>query len=242
MAAVHAVIPVIRTHDTGRPCVHTVLKVRQIYLLLCPLVTGNAALETRIFHVIEGIVLHARHDILILHAPHQCGSHLADLICLFAVSLLTPAPARIIRHIDAYSRKKIAAKSPHFFADAVSHLLLQSRVKGSSPCHGNREARSLPVAAYYAPRAVRKQHRRQVVFLQTARRIRRHIIMILFALHRFCKGRQCLCRGGGKINIPTHQPYLLLQRQLVHQFLRFICHGKTIFFGCSHVFAPFDFG
>ena len=124
MTAVNSIVTVVRTHDAGCPRVHTIFEMRQIYFLFCTLVTGNTAFKTRILHIIEGIMLHTGHDVLILNASDQCRAHLSDLISLFPVSLLASSPPRIVRHVNTYTGKKIAAESPDFLTDTVAYSLL----------------------------------------------------------------------------------------------------------------------
>ena len=101
VSAVHAIVAVVGTHDAGRPRVQAVLEMWQVDFLLGTLVAGHAAFEARVFHVVERVMLHAGHDVLVLDATHQGRAHLPDLVRLLAVSLLAASPARVVRHVDA---------------------------------------------------------------------------------------------------------------------------------------------
>ena len=239
MTALYAIVTVVRTHDAGRPRVHAILKVRKINFLLRSLIAGNAALETGVLHIVERVMLHAGHDVLILHASDQRGPHLTYLIGLLAVGLLASSPTGIVGHVDADSCKKISPKRTDLPSDAVSYLLLQGRVKGCSSGHGNREACGLIVSTDNAARPVSKEHGRNVFLLDTTGCIGNHIIVILVVGHIAHHLHQLFLGHLGNVDVSTHQPYLLLKCKLIHNFLSFLCHRKTIFLCCSHVLPPF---
>ena len=241
VSAVHSVISVVRTHDTGSTGVNTVLEMRKIDLLLCTLVAGHTAFETRIFHIIKCVMLYTRHNVLILNAPHQCRAHLTDLVSLFPVCLLASSPTGIIREIDTHASKKISAEGPCLFPDTVSDLLLKFRGKRSPPRHRYRETGCLVISADNAARTVYKQHRGNFRIFKTSGCIWNHIVMILIALH--CLSHLCHCIRSHvlHINISAHQPYFLLQSQLVYDFLCLFCKRKPIFFCRPHFFISFLF-
>ena len=78
VAALDLVIEVIGAHDRSRAGIDAVFEMRQEHLAFRPLIRIDTYFEAGILHLVEGIVLHAGHDIFILYAAHQRRAHPAD--------------------------------------------------------------------------------------------------------------------------------------------------------------------
>ena len=217
VAALYLIVQIVGTHDGSCTGVDTVLEMRQKYLPLCSLVRIYAYLESGIFHLVESKMLHTGHDILILHASYQSGSHLTDGKGFFAVSLLAAAPSRIVGKVDADTGEQVASEGPGLFSDSMTDLFLQLRVKGCTSRHGYRETGRLAKAAYNPPGSITELHGRNHSF-NSSRRIRRNIIMTVItakAVQHFLKLIQ--------INVGSHQIHFFFQGQTIHDLFRFLC-------------------
>src|ERR687894_2069851 len=60
---------------------------------------------------------------------------------VLTVGLLSPAPRRVTQHFDAGRPHDLGALGPCLSAHGVTHPLLELRIEGGRPRHGDREAR-----------------------------------------------------------------------------------------------------
>ena len=130
---------VVGAHDRGHPFVDAAPKVGQIDLAQRALVDAHVDLEPRVFDAVEGIVFGAGHDVA-LHAAHQGGPHLAQVVGILAKGLLGAAPGGMPQQVDAHPAKVVGAQGARFNADGVADALLQVDVPRRAAGHGHRKA------------------------------------------------------------------------------------------------------
>jgi hypothetical protein len=75
-----------------------------------------------------------------LQAAHQGRAHHPVVVGVLTVGLLRTAPRRVTQDFDAGGTHDIGALGPRLSAHGVTHPLLQLRIEGGRPRHGDREA------------------------------------------------------------------------------------------------------
>ncbi len=105
-------------------------------------VHGDVHDEPGVLHRVAGEVLHTGHGVA-LDTPGQGGTHLAHVERVLAVGLLGPPPCRVTQDVDAHASVEVGADGTELAADGLAHSLLEARVPGRPPGHGDREAGGL---------------------------------------------------------------------------------------------------
>ena len=119
-------------------CVEAALEVRQIHFAQGAFAQPHVHFQARILDAVGGVVFDASHDVA-LHAAHQRAAHLPHVHGILAVHVLAPAPARVVRRVDAYPAEEVAANSPDLLAHDIPDPFFQIAIKGRAPCHRDRK-------------------------------------------------------------------------------------------------------
>ena len=122
----------LSAHNSTRACFYTSPEMRQKNFLFCSFATVYRYLEPRILHRIKSKMFDAGNHSLFLYTSYQCSAHFAKQKRVFPIRFLCSSPARVIRHIHAYTTKKICACIYNFFGNCFSYLLFQFRIKRST--------------------------------------------------------------------------------------------------------------
>src|SRR5690554_647527 len=154
----NTLIEIIGAHHTGGTGLNTFLKMGQINLAFSPLIGSYIYLKTGYLHTVKGIVFHTGNYILFLNTPYQSCPHLAQMEGFFTIGFLTPSPARVIGQINTDATKQVATMGPYLLGDSPSDSLLQLRIKGSPPGHGNRKTGTVSLDG--SPGTITKLHLR----------------------------------------------------------------------------------
>ena len=158
LAAVVAVDPVVRAHDAGHARRDRALEVRQVHLAQRALVHPHVHGVSGLLDAIEGEVLHAGHDVVVLDAPYGRRRHLPEEVRVFTVGLLGAAPAGMAKQVDAYAAPEVRPLGPQLLADGIGDSGLEVAVEAGASRHGHRERGG--VVEDHALRPVREQERR----------------------------------------------------------------------------------
>ena len=75
-----------------------------------------------------------------LHAPGQCGAHLAHVVRVLPVGLLRSPPRRMPEDVHADPAVEIGAHGAQLLTDGGTDALFEVDVPGGTPGHADREA------------------------------------------------------------------------------------------------------
>src|SRR3712207_885332 len=133
-----AVDLVVGAHHRSRALLDAALEVRQVHLAERPLGDAHVHPKTRVLYAVEREVLDTGHRVP-LHAAHQGGAHLAEVVRILTVGLLGPPPGWVPQEVDAHAPEEVGALGTQLDAYDVADPLLQLWIPGSSAGHGDWE-------------------------------------------------------------------------------------------------------
>ena len=97
---------------------------------------------------------------MLLDAAHEGHRHARQMMHVFSVCFLGPAPAWVAQIVDGRGEQHVATGGPEFAAHGCTHALFEPGIPGSAPGDTHRKRRRALYCSD-APRTIRHLERRQ---------------------------------------------------------------------------------
>ena len=158
LAAILAVHLVIGTHHAGDAGVEHHLEMWQVDFVQGPLIDPDIDGEAGVLHRIERKMFDRGADVVRLDAAPQRRPHGAQMVAVFAIGFLRPAPARVAQQVDADGPRQVAALRARLDRHGLADPGLEFGVEARPARH--RAGKAGGIAPRHPARAIGEPERR----------------------------------------------------------------------------------